>query len=226
MWRRLATYLLLGKATKPPFFQFVLHFVSSSFYVLICDCVMFVSVELGRRMISPGPGEGAHPCLGEVISMSWWRCLDVVLSYVALFFCEVKSNLIWVVYQTIHFGFTQLLLCCILFLLGSSSRVQDFLPYLYVLAGAGWLFQVPIFCLPGRAGWPLSTSELSSPILSPFIYTRLMQFFSGHGWTPSTASNLHAGWRGSCYQVSWYRSLVIFLPYRLCSRRVSWYRSS
>jgi len=176
MWRRLATYLLLGKATKPPFFQFVLHFVSSSFYVLICDCVMFVSVELGRRMISPGPGEGAHPCLGEVISMSWWRCLDVVLSYVALFFCEVKSNLIWVVYQTIHFGFTQLLLCCILFLLGSSSRVQDFLPYLYVLAGAGWLFQVPIFCLPGRAGWPLSTSELSSPILSPFIYTRPMHF--------------------------------------------------
>jgi len=78
MWRRLATYLLLGKATKPPFFQFVLHVASSSIYVLLCDeffhvsvLCMIVAVDMGRMMISPGPREGAHPCLGEGILMSW-----------------------------------------------------------------------------------------------------------------------------------------------------------
>jgi len=121
-------------------------------------------------------------------------------------------------YQSINFGvYSASALFYYLFLLGSSSRVRDFLPYLYVLVWGGVLPIRP----PGRAGWLLSTSVLS-PILSPlFIPIPISPWWL----TPSTASQ--SSMRDDVVLLpSFMVSLVLsFLPYRLYCFRVSWYRS-
>ena len=61
--RRRGDIFALGKLPRRLFLKSVLIYVDFISYVSVF--CMFVVFDMGRRMISPGPGEGAHPCLGE-----------------------------------------------------------------------------------------------------------------------------------------------------------------
>ena len=97
--RRRGDIFALGKLPNPFFsicslrrllLKSVLVYVDFISYVSVF--CMFVVFDMGRRMISPGPGEGAHPCIGEGILLFWLVKVSYLYSCHILLSCEVKKN--------------------------------------------------------------------------------------------------------------------------------------
>ena len=94
MWcsAAVATYLLWGScltrffsicSSRHLLLKSVLVYVDFISYVSVF--CMFVVFDMGRRMISPGPGEGAHLCLGEGILLFWLAKVSWLHVFATLF---------------------------------------------------------------------------------------------------------------------------------------------
>jgi len=119
-----------GESHQTPFFS-----VCSPLCLLLILCInmwlCYVCISwVGTQDDQSWPGRGCAPLswrsyFNVLVKVSW--CSVVLCRSVS---CEVESNVRWVLYIPIHSVFTQLLCCCILFNLVSSSCVQDLLSYL------------------------------------------------------------------------------------------------